>query len=123
MAESDSNQDRDETPDPTSEPTQDATPDSGAPTAPGRPVTTATLVRDVLLYTLARLALVALIAGILLAVKVPLLVAFAVGVIVALPLSLLVLKKLRTRVSTEIATVNTQRQAERDKLRAELRGE
>lgn len=89
----------------------------------GRPVTTGVLVRDVALYTLARLAMVAIIGGVLLALHVPLLVAFAVGVIVAMPLSLLVLKKLRTRVSTEIAEVNTQRQTERDKLRAELRGE
>lgn len=89
----------------------------------GKQVSTGVLVRDVLLYTLARLVIVAVIVGVLLLVHVPLLVAFAVGIIVALPLSLLLLKKLRSRVASEISDLGAQRRSERDRLRAELRDE
>lgn len=89
----------------------------------GKQVTTGVLVRDVTVYTLARLVMVGVIVGILVTVHVPLLVAFAVGVVVAMPLSLLVLKKLRARVATEISDVGEQRRTERERLRAELRDE
>lgn len=89
----------------------------------GKQPSTGVLVRDIALYTLARLAIVAVIVGGLLLVHVPLLVAFAVGVIVAMPLSLVVLKRLRARVATEITEVSAKRRTERERLRSELRGE
>lgn len=81
------------------------------------------LVRDVTLYVLARLAMVAVIGGALLLFNVPLLVAFAVGVVVAMPLSLFLFKGLRMRVADNLNGRADVRRAERDKLRAELRGD
>ena len=74
-------------------------------------------------YVLARLGLVAVVAGALMLVKVPLLPALAVGVVVALPASLFLFKGLRQRVAVGLNERQAVRQAERDKLRAELRGD
>jgi len=84
---------------------------------------TVSLVRDVTLYVLARLAMVAVISGLLLLAHVPLLVSFAVGVVVAMPLSLFLFKGLRMRVADDLNERGAARRAERDKLRAELRGD
>ncbi|GGM70027.1 hypothetical protein GCM10012275_45600 [Longimycelium tulufanense] len=81
------------------------------------------LVRDVTLYTLARLLLVLAVAGLLMLARVPLLVALAVGVVLGLPLSLLLFRGLRVRVATGLAAAGARRRAEREKLRAQLRGE
>ncbi|MEU0877929.1 DUF4229 domain-containing protein [Lentzea sp. NPDC005914] len=81
------------------------------------------LARDVTFYVLARLGLVAVVAGALMLVKVPLLPALAVGVVVALPASLFLFKGLRQRVAVGLNERQAVRQAERDKLRAELRGD
>ena len=56
-------------------------------------------------------------------VKVPLLPALAVGVVVALPASLFLFKGLRQRVAVGLNERQAVRQSERDKLRAELRGD
>lgn len=75
------------------------------------------------LYVLARLAFVAAVTGLLMLVKVPLLPALAVGVVVALPASLFLFKGLRQRVAVGLNERQAVRQSERDKLRAELRGD
>ena len=75
------------------------------------------------LYVLARLGVVAVVTGALLLFKVPLLAALAVGVVVALPASLFLFKGLRERVAVGLNEKQAVRQAERDKLRAELRGD
>ncbi len=75
------------------------------------------------LYVLARLGLVAVVAGVLMFFNVPLLPALAVGVVVALPASLFLFKGLRQRVAVGLNERQAVRQAERDKLRAELRGD
>ncbi|MDR6596963.1 MULTISPECIES: DUF4229 domain-containing protein [Saccharothrix] len=79
--------------------------------------------RDVTLYIGARLGMVAAVTALLVLANVPLLVALAVGVVVALPLSLFVFKGLRTRVAQGLEAKQAVRRAERDRLRAELRGD
>lgn len=81
------------------------------------------LARDLTLYVGARVAMVAIVTAVLvLAVGVPLLVGLAVAVVVALPLSLVLLRGLNSRVSRELAHRGAGRKAERDRLRAQLRG-
>ena len=75
------------------------------------------------LYVLARLGLVAVVTGALMLFTVPLLPALAVGVVVALPASLFLFKGLRQRVAVGLNERQAKRQAEREKLRAELRGD
>ncbi|WP_367134628.1 DUF4229 domain-containing protein [Saccharothrix sp. HUAS TT1] len=79
--------------------------------------------RDVTLYICARLGMVAAVTALLVLVNVPLLVAIAVGVVVALPLSLFVFSGLRTRVAQALDEKQSLRRAEREKLRAQLRGD
>ena len=81
------------------------------------------LARDVTLYVLARLGLVAVVTGALMLFGVPLLPALAVGVVVALPASLFLFKSLRERVAVGLNERQAVRQVEREKLRAELRGD
>jgi hypothetical protein len=83
----------------------------------------ARLSRDIALYTAARLALVAVVTAVLVLFKIPLLVALAVAVVVAFPLSMLLLRGLNQRVTAAMAVRGEARRAERDKLRAQLRGE
>lgn len=75
------------------------------------------------LYICARLGMVAVVTAVLVLVNVPLLVALAVGVVVALPLSLFVFKGLRTRVAAGLDAKQAERRAERERLRAQLRGD
>ncbi|MFE2757151.1 DUF4229 domain-containing protein [Actinosynnema sp. NPDC059335] len=79
--------------------------------------------RDVTLYICARLGMVAAVTALLVLVNVPLLVALAVGVVVALPLSLFVFSGLRARVAQGLEVKQAARRAEREKLRAQLRGD
>ncbi|MFC0069738.1 DUF4229 domain-containing protein [Umezawaea endophytica] len=79
--------------------------------------------RDVTLYVLARLGMVAAVMALLMLVNVPLLVAMAVGVVVALPLSLFLFRGMRARVAAGLNERGEARKAERDRLRAQLRGE
>lgn len=74
-------------------------------------------------YGLARLGLLALVAGLLLLAGTPLLVALLVGLIVALPLSLLLFRGLRGRLDEALAASRARRSAQRATLRAGLRGD
>lgn len=82
----------------------------------------------VALYTLARLALVVVLAAIiwgigkLAGVDVPILVAAVFGVLIALPLGMVVFKSLRLRVNSQIAAVDEQRRRRHDDLQTRLRG-
>lgn len=75
-----------------------------------------------LVYTAARLGLIAVVAGVLLVAGVPLLLALLIGLIVALPLSMVLLKGPRARLDAALAASGARRSAERDALRARLRG-
>ena len=87
------------------------------------------MMRDVLLYTAARLALVvALTAAIYFAaglfhIQIPLVVAMLFAIILALPLGLWLLKPLRVRATAGIAEIDERRRRDRDQLEARLRGE
>ncbi|WP_460701088.1 DUF4229 domain-containing protein [Nocardia thraciensis] len=87
------------------------------------------LARNLVLYTLARLLLVAVIAAVivvlarLLAVDIPLIVALLFALIVAMPLSLVLFKRLRARVNQDIAAVDERRRTDKAQLRARMRGE
>lgn len=91
--------------------------------APQLPPTGPALVRDVVLYSVARLVLVAVTALLLVLAGVPLLVAILLAVVVALPLSMVLLGSLRTRVNAGLAVVGARRRTERDRLRRQLSGE
>lgn len=75
------------------------------------------------LYTLARVALLAVIAGLLLLAGTPLIIALLVALVVALPLSMLVFRELRARLDTALAASRARRAQEREALRAGLRGD
>jgi hypothetical protein len=77
----------------------------------------------VVAYVGARVVLVAVLTGVLVLVGLPLLLALIVALIVALPLSLIVFRSLRTRLNREIEAATAIRRAQRDRLRAELRGD
>ena len=81
------------------------------------------LVGTLVAYTLARLCLVAAVAGLLVLAGVPLLLALLIGVVAALPLSMLLLRGLRKRMDAGVAAVQERRTAQRDVLRARLRGD
>ena len=97
--------------------------ESSGPSPKGR------LARDLALYTLARLALMAVVAAVIFfgamvfGVQVPVLVAMVFALVVAFPLSIVLFKKLRIRVNEGIAAVDEQRRADRADLQARLRGE
>ncbi|WP_143231257.1 DUF4229 domain-containing protein [Actinosynnema sp. ALI-1.44] len=79
--------------------------------------------RDLALYTAARIALVAVLTAVFVLVKIPLLVGLAVAVVVAFPLSLLLFRGLNQRVTAGLAERGESRRSERERLRAELRGD
>lgn len=79
------------------------------------------LTRDLLLYTLARLGILVVSAGVLVLLHVPLLVAAAVAVVLVMPLSMVVFGSLRRRVATGIAQRTAARRERREQLRAQLR--
>jgi hypothetical protein len=79
--------------------------------------------RDLALYTLARIGLVAAVTGLLLVFRVPFLVSLAVAIVVGFPVSLLVFRGLNERVTSGLAARGEARHAERQRLRARLRGE
>ncbi|MET7773824.1 DUF4229 domain-containing protein [Nocardia sp. NPDC005366] len=87
------------------------------------------LAKNLALYTVARLALVAVItAAIILVarlvqVDVPVVVAALFALIIAMPLSLTLFKKLRARVNEDIAVLDEKRRKDKARLRARLRGE
>ncbi|GAA4812476.1 hypothetical protein GCM10023200_57820 [Actinomycetospora chlora] len=77
----------------------------------------------ILLYVGVRLVMVAVIAGVLVAVGLPLLIALLAAIIVALPLSLFLFRGLRARLAGEIDIATASRRERRERLRAELRGD
>jgi hypothetical protein len=91
--------------------------------APQIPPTGSALVRDLALYSAARLALVSVMAWLLVLAGAPLLVSILLAIVVALPLSMVLLRSLRARVNAGLAMVAARRRAERDRLRSQLRGE
>ena len=87
------------------------------------------LARDLALYTVARLALVAALAAAIVfgaklaGVEVPIMVALIFALLIALPLSLVVFSKLRRRLNEDIAIVDERRRRDKADLRAKLRGD
>ncbi|WP_433504386.1 DUF4229 domain-containing protein [Pseudonocardia halophobica] len=81
------------------------------------------LAATVALYTVARLGLVTVIAALLSLAGVPLLLAILLALVVALPLSLVVFRGLRARLDLALAESGRRRGAQRDALRARLRGD
>lgn len=87
------------------------------------------LARDVGLYTVARLLLLVVLAAVLygisvlVGVSVPLVVLVLLALVLALPVSRLLLRSPRLRVDRGIAATTAARSAERERLRARLRGE
>jgi hypothetical protein len=77
----------------------------------------------VVLYTLARLALLAVVAGVLVLAGVPFVIAVLVGLVMALPLSMVLFRGLRARLDAALAEARERRAAERAALRARLRGD
>lgn len=75
------------------------------------------------LYALARLGLVAVVAGLLVLAGVPFLIALLVGLIVALPLSMVLFRGLRGQLDGALAQARERRSTERDALRRRLRGD
>jgi Protein of unknown function (DUF4229) len=75
------------------------------------------------LYALARLGLVAVVAGLLLLAGVPFLISLLVGLIVALPLSMVLFRGLRGQLDGALARARERRSTERDALRRRLRGD
>jgi len=87
------------------------------------PTTRFTLAGDIALYTLARLGLLVVIALLLVLVGVPAVVALLLAFVVSLPLSLFLLRDLRLRVGAGLTEATERRRMERERLRAQLRGE
>ncbi|WP_280234172.1 DUF4229 domain-containing protein [Nocardia cyriacigeorgica] len=87
------------------------------------------LARNLGLYTVARLGLVAVITAVimlaakLIDVQIPLVVAALFALIIAMPLSLVLFKGLRTKVNEDIAVVDERRRQDKAQLRARLRGD
>lgn len=77
----------------------------------------------VLLYGGARLLLVAVLAGLLVLLGLPVLVALLVGIVASLPLSVVLFRGLRARLARETEAATATRRAQRERLRAELRGD
>ena len=88
------------------------------------------VILDVVVYTLARLALVAaLTAGIYFGARligvpdIPIVVALLFAIVIALPVGIWALGPLRKRATGSIAAVDERRRRDRDRLQARLRGE
>ncbi len=88
------------------------------------------MIGSLVAYTLARLALVVVIAlviyyvgGLILSPdKVPPIVAAMFGVLIALPLGMFLFKSLRLRVNNQVAAIDADRKQRRDELQSRLRG-
>ena len=91
---------------------------------------TGRMVGDVVIYTLARLVLVAVLtAAIFYAARLigikefPLVIAMLFAIVISLPLGIWLLAPLRRRATAGIAEVDERRRAQREQLQARLRGE
>jgi hypothetical protein len=74
-------------------------------------------------YTLVRIGLLVLVAGLLVLAGTPLVIAALVALVVALPLSMLLFRGLRTRLEEALVVARARRGAQRAALRAGLRGD
>lgn len=88
------------------------------------------MVLDVLVYTLARIALVVAVTAViyygalLIGVEdMPLIVAALFGLIIAMPLGIWALRPLRQRATASVAAFDGKRRADRDRLQDRLRGD
>jgi Protein of unknown function (DUF4229) len=88
------------------------------------------MLRDVALYAIARLVLVAALAALIYGVArlagvddFPIYVAVAFAIVIALPLGIWVFTPLRRRATASIATFDERRRRDREQLQARLRGE
>ncbi|WP_307810971.1 DUF4229 domain-containing protein [Tomitella cavernea] len=87
------------------------------------------LAKNLVFYTLARLALFAALTAIIMVVgsvavdEFPLLLAMVLALLVSLPLSMVLFKSMRMAVNKDIAAVDATRRAHRENLEAKLRGE
>jgi hypothetical protein len=88
------------------------------------------MLRDVAVYALARLVLVAALAALIYGVArlvgvddFPLYIAVAFAIVIALPLGIWVFTPLRRRATASIATFDERRRRDREQLQARLRGE
>ncbi|GAA3700316.1 hypothetical protein GCM10022238_14990 [Gordonia hankookensis] len=103
--------------------------DKTVDTSTDREATAGSVALSLALYTLARLALVVVVAAIIIGggaiagVQVPLLVAAVFGVLIALPLGMVLFKSLRLRVNRQIAAVDDARRRRHDDLQSRLRGQ
>lgn len=86
--------------------------------------------KNLLLYTLARLALFAALAGLIYWIGTlatsdgfPLILAMLLGLVLSLPISMVAFKRLRLAVNADIAAVDANRRAQREDLESKLRGE
>lgn len=85
---------------------------------------------DVLVYTLARLLLVVVIAAVifggahLIGVRdFPLVIALLFAIVIALPLGMWIFAPLRRRANASIAAIDERRRNDREQLQARLRGD
>jgi hypothetical protein len=88
------------------------------------------MVIDVVVYTLARLLLAAVLTGVIFFLahligiaEFPLVVALLFAIVLALPLGIWVFAPLRRRATASIAEFDERRRTDRDQLRARLRGD
>jgi hypothetical protein len=79
--------------------------------------------RDLALYTVARVALVGVVTVLLMLFKVPFLVSLAIALVVGFPLGMLLFRGLNERVTGGLAARGAAKHEERERLRAQLRGE
>jgi uncharacterized protein DUF4229 len=79
--------------------------------------------RDLVLYSIARFGIVAVVAVVLSLVGVPLVLGLAAGLILGLPVAMLLFRGWHNRVSTGLAVRAAIRREQRATLRAELRGQ
>lgn len=91
---------------------------------------TGPMVRDVVIYTLARLLLVLVLTAVIFygahllgIADIPFAVALMFGLIAALPLGIWLLGPLRRRATAGIAAVDARRRQDREQLESRLRGE
>lgn len=79
--------------------------------------------RDLVLYTVGRLGLIAVVTVALLLFDVPLLVSLAIAIVVGFPLGILIFRSLNRKVTSGLAARGAEREEQRARLRAELRGD
>lgn len=91
---------------------------------------TGRMMRDIVVYTLARLALVAVLTVVIIVAarvigitEFPVVVAMLFGIVIALPLGVWLLRPLRERATAGIAEADVRRRRDREQLQARLRGE